>query len=114
MKRVVVKVTNNSQLEEVKDSILGQHSYLTFVDKFRSFGILTVDVPEENEDDALGDIRGVEGVKSAFWDKENIVCDPVEIAQLQLNTMKVPNTKRLEMLLVVLEISPRLDSVQFT
>ena len=80
MKRVVVKVTNNSQLEAVKDSILGQYSYLTFVDKFRSFGILTVDVPEENEDDALGDIRGVEGVKSAFWDKENIVCDPVEIA----------------------------------
>ena len=64
------QVTNNSQLEEVKDSILGQHSYLTFVDKFRSFGILTVDVPEENEDDALGDIRGVEGVKRLFGIKK--------------------------------------------
>ena len=74
MKRVVVKVTNNSDLEVAKDSILDQVSYLVFAEKFRSFGVLTFDVPEDNEEDALADIRAL-GHK-ATWDAE-VQCDPI-------------------------------------
>ena len=81
MKRVVVKVTNNSDLEVAKDSILDQVSYLVFAEKFRSFGVLTFDVPEDNEEDALADIRAL-GYK-ATWDAE-VQCDPIAEASSAL------------------------------
>jgi hypothetical protein len=74
MKRVVVKVTNNSDLEVAKDSILDQISYLIFVEQFRSFNVLAFDVPEENEGTALSDIRSLG--HRATWDIE-VTCDPV-------------------------------------
>jgi len=75
MKRVVVKVTNNSDLEAAKDSILDQFGYLVFVEKFRSFSIVTFDVPEENEETALYDIRSLG--HQATWDME-VTCDPAD------------------------------------
>jgi hypothetical protein len=78
MKRVVVKVTNNSDLEVAKDSILDQFGYLIFVDKFRSFSIVTFDVPEENEETALSDIRSLG--HQATWDME-VTCDPAETVE---------------------------------
>ena len=81
MKRVVVKVTNNSDLEVAKDSILDQVNYLVFAEKFRSFGVLTFDVPEDNEEDALADIRAL-GHKVS-WDA-NVACDPIAEASSAL------------------------------
>ena len=76
MKRVVVKVTNNSDLEAVKDSILDQLSYLVFVDKLRSFGIVIFDVPEDNEENALSELLGLDEVSKASWDT-TYSCHPV-------------------------------------
>lgn len=52
MKRVVVKVGNNFNLEEAKDHLLGELTYLIFVEKLRSFDILIFDVPEDNVGEA--------------------------------------------------------------
>ena len=76
MKRVVVKVTNNSDLEAAKDSILDQLSYLIFVDRLRSFEIIIFDVPEDNEETALSDLLSLEEVSKASWDT-TYACHPV-------------------------------------
>ena len=68
MRRVVVKVTNNSDLEVAKKSILDQLSYLVFAEKLRSFGMLIFDVPEDDQPSALSDLRGISSVRKAAWD----------------------------------------------
>jgi plastocyanin len=76
MKRVVVKVGNSFDLEEAKDHLLGKLSYLIFVEKLRSFDILIFDVPEENVESALGELRTLPPVKKVSWDTE-YACHPV-------------------------------------
>ena len=76
MKRVVVKVGNSFNLEEAKDHLLGKLSYLIFVEKLRSFDILIFDVPEENVESALGELRTLPPVKKVSWDTE-YACHPV-------------------------------------
>ena len=76
MKRVVVKVGNNFNLEEAKDHLLGELTYLIFVEKLRSFDILIFDVPEDNVGEALGELRTLPPVKKVSWDTE-YACHPI-------------------------------------
>ena len=45
MKRVVVRVSDNYSLDSAAAAILKLYGYLTFVESFRSFSILTFDCP---------------------------------------------------------------------
>jgi hypothetical protein len=86
MKRVVVRVSDNYELERAKSAILAKFSYLTFVQKFRSFGILTFDVAEGKEDEAIIGLDSLHYVTRVTWDGEKFSCNPVETATLTVDT----------------------------
>ena len=86
MKRVVVRVSDNYELERAKSAILAKFSYLTFVQKFRSFGILTFDVAEGKEDEAIIGLDSLQYVTRVTWDGEKFSCNPVETNTLTVDT----------------------------
>ena len=46
MKRVVIRVSDNYSLDSAAAAILKLYGYLTFVESFRSFAIITFDCPD--------------------------------------------------------------------
>ena len=54
--------------------------------KFRSFGILTFDVAEGNENEAILGLDALSYVVRVAWDGEKFSCNPVETANLTVDT----------------------------
>ncbi len=87
MKRVVVRVNDRYSLDSAAAAILKLYGYLTYVDSYRSFQIITFDCPQRYQDNLLNQLRALNVVKRASWDEEKYSCDPiVEGNSLEIST----------------------------
>ena len=87
MKRVVVRVSDNYSLDSATAAILKLYGYLTFVESFRSFSIITFDCPEKYSSELLDKLNALGVVKKCTWDAEKFSTAPVdEGATLNVDT----------------------------
>ena len=86
MKRVVVRVSDNYNLDQAASAILKLYGYLSFVESFRTFSIITFDCPERYENVILNQLRALNVVKRATWDGDKFSCNPVYESELTHST----------------------------
>ena len=86
MKRVVVRVADNYSLDQAVAGIQNIYDYLTFVQSYRSFSIITFDCPEKFETGMIERLRALSVVKKVTWDEDKFSCDPVDTGALQIST----------------------------
>ncbi len=77
MKKVIVRVSDNYNLDQAAAAILKLYSYLSFGESFRSFSIITFDCPEKYGSNLLSQLKALNVVKSATWDSEVYSLDPM-------------------------------------
>lgn len=82
MKRVIVRVSDNYSLDSATSAILKLYGYLTFVEYFKTFSIVSFDCPERYESVILDQLRALNVVKKATWDENRISCNPIQESQL--------------------------------
>ena len=82
MKRVIVRVSDNYSLDSATSAILKLYGYLTFVEYFNTFSIVSFDCPERYESVILDQLRALNVVKRATWDENRISCNPIHESQL--------------------------------
>jgi len=93
MKRVVVRVSDNYSLDSAAAAILKLYGYLTFVESFRSFSILTFDCPDRYTSGLLEKINALGPVKNSTWDKDAYQLAPVDTgATLTVDNSESSNT----------------------
>ena len=71
MKRVVVRVSDNYSIDSAAAAILKLYGYLTFVESFRSFSIITFDCPEKYSSGLLDNLNALGPVKKCTWDADD-------------------------------------------
>ena len=71
MKRVVVRVSDNYSLDSAAAAILKLYGYLTFVESYRSFSIITFDCPEKYSSGLLEKLNALGPVKQCTWDADD-------------------------------------------
>ena len=86
MKRVVVRVSDNYSLDSAAAAILKLYGYLTFVESFRTFSIITFDCPERYTSVIIDQLRALNVVKKATWDANAFQLNPVYESQLTAET----------------------------
>ena len=86
MKRVVVRVADNYSLDQAAAGILNVYGYLTFVESYESFSIISFDCPEKYETGMIERLRALSVVKKVTWDEKKFSCDPVDTGALQIST----------------------------
>ena len=86
MKRVVVRVADNYSLDQAVAGITNTYGYLTFVQSYRSFSIITFDCPEKYESGMIERLRALSVVKKVTWDEEKFSLDPVDTGALHHST----------------------------
>ena len=87
MKKVIVRVSDNYNMDQAVAAILKLYGYLTFVESFRSFQIVTFDCPKAYQSNTLSQLRALNVVKNATWDAEVYSGDPMpEEASGQVDT----------------------------
>jgi len=77
MKKVIVRVSDNYNLDQAAAAILKLYGYLSFGESFRSFSIITFDCPEKYGSNLLTQLRALNVVKNATWDSEVYSLDPM-------------------------------------
>ena len=92
MKRVVVRVSDNYSLDSAAAAILKLYGYLTFVESYRSFSIITFDCPEKYSSGLLDKLNALGPVKKCTWDGEKFEVAPVDTGA----TLSVDNSSSLE------------------
>ena len=93
MKRVVVRVSDNYSLDSAAAAILKLYGYLTFVESFRSFAIITFDCPDKYSSGLLEKLNALGPVKKCTWDADDkFSIDPVETGA----TLSVDNSDSLD------------------
>ena len=70
MKKVIVRINDNYSLDQACAAILKLYGYLSFVEQFKSFQILTFDCPAAYQSNVLNQLTALNVVKRAVWDKE--------------------------------------------
>ena len=87
MKKVIVRINDNYSIDQACAAILKLYGYLSFVEQFRSFQIITFDCPTRYESNLLSQLKALNVVKNATWDKEAYVLDPMPTGtSLEVNT----------------------------
>jgi len=86
MKRVVVRVADNYSLDQAVAGITNTYGYLTFVQSYRSFSIITFDCPEKYESGMIERLRALSVVKKVTWDEAAFSLDPVDAGALSVST----------------------------
>ena len=71
MKRVVVRVSDTYSMDSAAAAILKLYGYLTFVESFRSFSIITFDCPEKYSSGLLDKLNALGPVKQCTWDADD-------------------------------------------
>ena len=92
MKRVVVRVSDTYSMDSAAAAILKLYGYLTFVESFRSFSIITFDCPEKYSSGLLEKLNALGPVKKCTWDGEKFEVAPVDTGA----TLTVDNSSSLE------------------
>ena len=59
MKKVIVRVSDNYNLDQAAAAILKLYGYLSFGESFRSFSIITFDCPEKYGSNLLSQLKAV-------------------------------------------------------
>ena len=77
MKKVIVRVSDNYNLDQAAAAILNLYGYLSFGESFRTFGILSFECPEKYESDLINRLNALNVVKKATWDKLVYAGDPM-------------------------------------
>ena len=77
MKKVIVRVSDNYNLDQAAAAILKLYGYLSFVEQFRTFQIITFDCPERYQSNLLSQLNALSVVKNARWDAEVYAGDPM-------------------------------------
>ena len=77
MKKVIVRINDNYSLDTAKASILKLYGFLSFVESFRSFQIITFDCPENEGSNLLKQLKALSIVKNATWDGLVYELDPM-------------------------------------
>ena len=70
MKKVIVRISDRYSIDSATTEILKLYSYLSFVESFRSFQIVTFDCPAAYQSNVLNQLTALNVVKRAVWDKE--------------------------------------------
>ena len=91
MKRVVVRVSDTYSMDSAAAAILKLYGYLTFVESFRSFSIITFDCPEKYSSGLLEKLNALGPVKKCTWDGEKFEVAPVDTGA----TLTVDNSSSL-------------------
>ena len=77
MKKVIVRINDTYNIDQAVSSILKLYGYLSFVESFRSFQIITFDCPAIYESNLISKLRALSVVKNATWDAEVYAGDPM-------------------------------------
>ena len=77
MKKVIVRINDNYSIDQACAAILKLYSYLSFVEQFKSFQIITFDCPAAYKSNLLTQLRALNVVKNATWDSEAYTLDPM-------------------------------------
>ena len=77
MKKVIVRINDNYSLDQACAAILNLYGYLSFVEQFKSFQILTFDCPAAYQSNLLIQLKALNVVKNATWDAEVYAGDPM-------------------------------------
>jgi len=87
MKKVIVRINDNYSIDQACAGILSLYGYLSFVESFRSFQIVTFDCPAIYESNLLTKLKALNVVKNATWDAQVYSGDPMpEEATLTVDT----------------------------
>ena len=68
MKKVIVRINDNYSIDSATTEILKLYGYLSFVEQFRSFQIITFNCPAAYESNLLIQLKALNVVKNATWD----------------------------------------------
>ena len=77
MKKVIVRINDNYSIDQACAAILKLYGYLSFVEQFRTFQIITFDCPERYQSNILSQLKALNVVKNATWDAEVYAGDPM-------------------------------------
>ena len=77
MKKVIVRINDNYSIDQACAGILSLYGYLSFVESFRSFQIVTFDCPAIYESNLLTKLKALNVVKNATWDAQVYAGDPM-------------------------------------
>ena len=87
MKKVIVRINDNYSIDQACAAILKLYGYLSFVEQFRTFQIITFDCPERYQSNMLSQLKALNVVKNATWDAEVYAGDPMPTeASLNIDT----------------------------
>ena len=87
MKKVIVRINDNYSIDQACAAILKLYGYLSFVEQFRTFQIITFDCPTRYESNLLSQLKALNVVKNATWDAEVFAGDPMPTeASLAIDT----------------------------
>ena len=92
MKKVIVRINDNYSIDSATTEILKLYGYLSFVEQFRTFQIITFDCPAAYQSNVLKQLTALNVVKRATWDKEAYSGDPMPTeASLAVETSESPS-----------------------
>ena len=92
MKKVIVRISDRYSIDSATTEILKLYSYLSFVESFRSFQIVTFDCPAAYQSNVLNQLTALNVVKRAVWDNEVYkAADYNEGASLLIETSGTPS-----------------------
>ena len=77
MKKVIVRINDNYSIDQACAAILKLYGFLSFVEQFRSFQIVTFDCPAAYQSNLISQLRALNVVKNATWDAEVYSGDPM-------------------------------------
>ena len=77
MKKVIVRVSDNYSIDQAAAAILKLYGYLTFVESFKTFQIISFECPERYEGNVISQLNALNVVKKATFDKEVYAGDPM-------------------------------------
>ena len=87
MKKVIVRINDNYSIDQACAEILKLYGYLSFVEQFRSFQMLAFDCPAAYQSNLINQLRALNVVKNATWDKEVYQLDPMpEMSSFTMET----------------------------
>ena len=87
MKKVIVRINDNYSIDQACAEILKLYGYLSFVEQFRSFQMLAFDCPAAYQSNLINQLRALNVVKTATWDKEVYQLDPMpEMSSFTMET----------------------------
>ena len=96
MKKVIVRINDNYSIDQACAAILKLYGYLSFVEQFRTFQIITFDCPAAYHSNTLSQLRALTVVKNATWDAEVYGGDPmpteasIAVETSESNTINTP------------------------